>query len=98
MGKIIKFSDFVRDFKRDSSKWIKVEEPRLAEFHWQEGYGAFSVSPSHVEPLMSYIHKQVEHHRPTSFQDEFRRLCQYCSALILRHPSPPYASRYNWAA
>ncbi|NUQ66093.1 MAG: hypothetical protein HUU20_26830 [Pirellulales bacterium] len=35
--------------KRDSSKWVKVERKELADFHWQLGYGAFSVSPTHVE-------------------------------------------------
>src|SRR4051812_11143051 len=34
-------STLVRDVKRDSSKWIKANAPRLAEFHWQQGYGAF---------------------------------------------------------
>ena len=62
--------------KRDSSKWIKTEQPRLAEFHWQAGYGAFSISPSHVDALKEYILKQEEHHRRESFQDEFRRLCK----------------------
>jgi REP element-mobilizing transposase RayT len=69
-------SSLVRDLKRDSTKWIKEETPILAEFHWQQDYGAFSVSPVHVAPLEQYIANQEEHHKTESFQDEFRRLCR----------------------
>ncbi|MEZ6054516.1 MAG: IS200/IS605 family transposase [Planctomycetaceae bacterium] len=69
-------ADLVRDLKRDSSKWIKPKEAGVKTFDWQSGYGAFSVSPSHVEALTVYIANQIEHHRSETFQDEFRRLCQ----------------------
>ncbi len=54
-GKTIEVANLIRDVKRDSSKWIKAEQPRLAEFYWQQGYGAFSISPSHVDALKEYI-------------------------------------------
>ena len=76
LGKQITIVDLLRDMKRDSSKWIKVEQPRLADFHWQGGYGAFSISPSHVAAIEGYIDDQEEHHRTETFQEEFRRLCQ----------------------
>ena len=69
-------SDLVRDLKRESSKWIKTKSPALGSFYWQQGYGAFSVSPSHVEALRGYIANQEEHHRRETFQDEFRRLME----------------------
>ena len=47
----------------------------LGGFYWQRGYGAFSVSPSHVDPLVQYIKRQQEHHKQESFKDELRRLC-----------------------
>jgi REP element-mobilizing transposase RayT len=75
-GRTIEVATLLRELKRDSSKWIKVEEPRLDEFQWQSGYGAFSISPSHVAALKDYILKQEDHHRQESFQDEFRRLCK----------------------
>lgn len=75
-GKTIAVADFIRDVKRDSSKWVKEERADLAEFHWQLGYGAFSVSPAHVDALKHYIANQEEHHRQETFQDEFRRLCK----------------------
>jgi hypothetical protein len=48
----------------------------LRGFHWQNGYGAFSISPSHVEALIAYIRDQEEHHRRENFQEDFRRLLQ----------------------
>jgi REP element-mobilizing transposase RayT len=81
-------SDFVRELKRDSSKWIKTKGTDLAAFHWQDGYGVFSVSPSHVTPLRQYIADQEAHHHKESYQDEFRRL--------LRKYGVQYDERYVW--
>jgi uncharacterized protein YbgA (DUF1722 family) len=67
-------ADLVRELKRDSSQWIKTKAADLADFHWQHGYGAFSISPSHVEAMRHYIANQADHHRKETFQDEFRRL------------------------
>lgn len=75
-SKNIAVADFLRDLKRASSKWIKTLDPALASFQWQGGYGAFSVSPSHVAEVKNYIANQEQHHRRESFQDEFRRLCR----------------------
>jgi len=30
LGKTIDLADLIRDLKRDSSKWVKVEQPQLA--------------------------------------------------------------------
>jgi putative transposase len=76
LSKTLDIATLVRELKRDSSKWVKDENPRLADFHWQQGYGAFSVSPSHVGPLDKYIINQEDHHCRETFQDEFRRLCK----------------------
>lgn len=37
----------VEILKKDSSKFMKTLG--IANFHWQDGYGLFSVSPSHFE-------------------------------------------------
>jgi REP element-mobilizing transposase RayT len=76
LSKTLDVSTLIRELKRESSKWIKEEYPQLADFHWQNGYGAFSISPSHLDALKAYIDSQLEHHRRESFQDEFRRLCR----------------------
>jgi putative transposase len=76
LGKQTAVSDLVREVKRDSSKWLKSQDAHLAHFYWQDGYGAFSVSPGHVGDLTQYIANQVEHHRRETFQDELRRICE----------------------
>jgi len=76
LSKTIEIAVLIRELKRESSRWVKEECPQLADFHWQSGYGAFSVSPSHVKGLTTYIANQAEHHKRESFQDEFRRLCR----------------------
>ncbi len=75
LGKTINVAALVREIKRESSKWVKAESPGLGDFQWQSGYGAFSISPAHVDALTEYIRNQEQHHRKESFQDEFRRLC-----------------------
>ena len=74
LGRTISVAELVKELKRESSQWVKTRDASLADFYWQAGYGAFSVSPSHVEILREYIANQEEHHRTESFQDEFRRL------------------------
>jgi REP element-mobilizing transposase RayT len=81
-SKNLRLTDFLRDLKRDSSKWVKTLSLELADFQWQAGYGAFSISPGHVEPLQQYIANQEEHHRKVTFQDEFRRLCRKYGVAI----------------
>jgi REP element-mobilizing transposase RayT len=67
-------SELVQEIKTGSSKWLKTKSPRYAQFHWQGGYGIFSVSPSHRPVLEDYIGNQAEHHREVTFQEEYRRL------------------------
>ncbi len=74
LGKTIDISTLIRELKKESSEWAKTELS-IRDFYWQNGYGAFSISPNHVEALVSYIKNQEDHHRQESFQDEFRRLC-----------------------
>ena len=69
-------ANLIRDVKSGSSKWVKQQNKNLHHFEWQAGYGAFSISPSHLETLKRYIANQMEHHHKESFQDELRRLFQ----------------------
>jgi REP element-mobilizing transposase RayT len=78
----------VEEVKKGSSKWMKTEGPRIADFYWQAGYGAFSVSQSNVESVFRYIQNQEEHHRKITFQDELRE-------LFLRH-GVEFDERYVW--
>jgi putative transposase len=62
--------------KGNSSKWIRETFPKMRSFAWQEGYGAFSVSITGVEPTTAYIRSQAEHHRKRSFREEFLSMLQ----------------------
>jgi REP element-mobilizing transposase RayT len=76
LAKTMDVATLIREIKRDSSKWVKEQQPQLEHFHWQDGYGAFSLSPGHVDDLTVYIDNQEQHHRKVSFQDELRRSCR----------------------
>lgn len=60
----------VQLLKGSSSKWVHDTFPENPDFAWQEGYGAFSLSISHLQDTMAYIHKQEEHHRLKTFEEE----------------------------
>ena len=57
--------------KGASSKWVKGNFPGYQHFQWQDGYGAFSVSLSNIDNVISYINNQPSHHLRKSFEEEF---------------------------
>jgi REP-associated tyrosine transposase len=67
-----RIADVLRDLKKDSTNWAK--EHFESRFLWQEGYAAFTVSPSAINAVRSYVANQEEHHREESFVDELRGL------------------------
>lgn len=75
-GRGVTQSDWVKELKRVSSRWIKERDGRLADFAWQGGYGVFSVSPSALDAAERYIKGQEAHHRKITFQEEFRKFLQ----------------------
>ncbi len=68
-------SDAVNTIKANSSRWMRETDRR---FSWQEGYGAFSISPSQLQAVKEYILNQHEHHRKRSFEEEFVALLRRC--------------------
>jgi len=67
----IAISDLVRDIKACSSKFINDNKWMRGKFNWQEGFGAFSYSRSHIDKVVQYILNQQEHHRKKSFREEY---------------------------
>jgi putative transposase len=88
LSKNIALSEFVGDIKRDSSLWIKSQGRQYAKFHWQDGYGAFSVGYTQINAVKRYIARQKEHHARVSFEDEFR--------YFLNKYGVQYDERYVW--
>ena len=84
----ISVSQMLQCIKGHSSKWINERPDHTSRFAWQPGYGAFSVSESQVDGVQRYIRSQKQHHRETSFQDEFVR-------LLVKH-GIDYDERYLW--
>jgi REP element-mobilizing transposase RayT len=72
MPKTMSVADFVRFIKCNSSKWIKSIDSYYLPFSWQEGYGAFCVSPSLVKKTVRYIQNQEAHHKEESDLDEYK--------------------------
>jgi putative transposase len=67
----IPVAEAAQKLKANSSRWLKENGSWLG---WQQGYGAFSVSPSNVDAVRRYIQNQPEHHRRRSFEEEFLAL------------------------
>jgi REP element-mobilizing transposase RayT len=88
LSKKITLIKLLEDVKSDSSKWIKTKSPDYSNFYWQDGYGAFSVTPDQVDNVIDYISNQKEHHKTISFQDEYR--------MLLKQFNVAYDERYVW--
>lgn len=85
-------SSMIQNVKTESSKWIQHEGLCGSQFTWQEGYGAFSYSKSHVPRVIRYIQNQEQHHRKVSFLDEYRKLLrafevEYDEQYIFKNPT-----------
>jgi REP element-mobilizing transposase RayT len=64
-------SDLVREVKKSSNEFINTENFIKHKFLWQEGYGAFSYSHSHLESVIKYIMNQKKHHKLKTFREEY---------------------------
>jgi putative transposase len=88
LSKKITTIKLLEEIKKPSSKWIKTKGEEFAKFHWQDGYGAFTVSPSGVNNIKLYIEHQEEHHSLKKFKDEYIEL--------LKTNNVDYDERYLW--
>ena len=59
-------SHVVGQVKKSANDWLRARDPQSANFYWQGGYGAFSVSQSAVEEVRQYIRNQRTHHEQLS--------------------------------
>ena len=81
-------ADVMLEVKKQSSSWVNQQKATRGDFHWQSGYGAFSVSSTNIEVVREYIPKQPEHHEKQTFQDEYREW--------LRRYGIEWDERYVW--
>ena len=88
LARIITVADLVEDVKTNTSKWIKTKGREFRNFHWQRGYGGFSIGQSNVAALKGYIRNQKQQHRRVTFQEEYRE--------FLKAYGIDYDERYVW--
>ncbi len=88
LSKKITLMKLMEELKSHSSKWIKNKGGGYESFYWQDGYGAFSVNPSEIDAVITYINKQNEHHSRKTFQEEYRS--------FLKKYNIEYDERYVW--
>ncbi len=69
-------SDLIRDVKNNSSKFINENHLVKGKFQWQEGFGAFSYATSQVKNVYNYILNQEEHHKKSTFKEEYLDLLE----------------------
>lgn len=87
-SKSVADQDFMAQLKGDSSRWVNATFSGRPRFSWQAGYGWFSVGPADVDAAAEYIRRQKEHHRVTTFQEEYRK--------FLERYGVDYDERYVW--
>jgi len=88
LSKNYPLSQVVMEVKRATSKWIKTQGKEFAKFHWQSGYGAFSLGQSGVDEVKAYIANQSKHHRVRTFEEELRS--------FLKRYEVEFDERYLW--
>ena len=74
INRSMEIGDFVSAIKSNSSRFINKKKWVMGKFRWQEGYGAFSYSRSHIDRVVKYILNQKKHHEKRSFRDEYIEL------------------------
>ena len=67
-------ADVVRSIKANSSRWIHETYPTMRSFAWQRGYGIFTLGAKDRDVVYEYITHQEEHHRATTFEEEFQSM------------------------
>ena len=68
--------DLLRDIKANTSKFINERRWMPGRFQWQKGYGGFSYSHSEIDTIIKYINNQEEHHKISTFREEYMKLLQ----------------------
>ncbi len=88
LSKNLAAAQLVEKVKIPTSRWMKSQGRAYEAFHWQNGYGAFSVSASHILRVQEYIQNQEKRHRWRDFKSEFRE--------YLKQYAVPYDEHYVW--
>ena len=70
----VTLSDYIKEIKTASNKWIK-ETGDFPNFqYWAEGYCAITYNLKEKDTIIQYIKNQKEHHKTISFESEYKTL------------------------
>ena len=69
----IAVSEFMRGLKFATNSWMKNNTKFPLFSGWGEGYAAFSYSKEQIPVVKHYIMNQKEHHKVTTFAEEYRK-------------------------
>ena len=83
---VISIADFIKEIKVESNEFINSKKWIKGKFSWQEGYGVFSYSHSHISSVIEYVHNQESHHQKKSFREEYHE--------FLKKFEIPYEEKY----
>ncbi len=75
-GTIITIANLVHDIKIASTNFINDQRLVPGKFAWQNGYGAFSYSRSHLDRVVKYILNQQKHHKKKTFKEEYLKFLE----------------------
>lgn len=73
---VIGIPDFVKEIKVESNEFINEKRWSKSKFAWQDGYGVFSYSQSHIDSVAKYVLNQEQHHRKQTFRQEYHQFLQ----------------------
>jgi putative transposase len=73
---VVLISDFVKEIKVESNEFINNKNWIKGKFSWQEGYGVFSYSHSHIDAVVKYVLNQEKHHQKKTFKQEYHQLLE----------------------
>jgi REP element-mobilizing transposase RayT len=79
-------SDFVKEIKVESNEFIREKKWIKGKFNWQNGYGVFSYSHSHIDRVIKYVLNQELHHKKKTFRQEYHE--------FLKKFSIPFEEKY----
>ncbi len=66
-------SDFMREIKEHSSKWLR-QNHNFPDFEgWAVSFAAFTYNLNNKQTIINYIMNQKEHHKAIRFEDEYRQ-------------------------
>ncbi len=68
---MVSISELMKTVKAKASKYVNDHQLNSKRFEWQEGYGVFSYSHSHIDKVYKYIANQEAHHKKQTFREEY---------------------------